>query len=201
LLLAAVAPMARRHHRRQPASRALAAAGGGGGPMNTVMAMARPKRAAMPAKAKALYAVRDADRTQQALLAAAEVEFAKNGLAGARVDVIAARSEANKRMLYYYFGSKEKLYIAVLERAYRAMRQAETALNLTHLEPLDAIKAWAEFKFDYFLDNPTIIPLLAGENMHNARFLKRARTLRAMHLSLLAVLRKIIAKVDSATQT
>ncbi len=145
--------------------------------------------------------IRDAERTQQAILAAAEDEFADKGLAGARVDTIAEQSGVNKRMLYYYFGSKEKLYIAVLERAYRAMRQAETALNLTHLEPLDAIKAWAEFKFDYFLDNPTIIPLLAGENMHNARFLKRARNLRAMHLSLLAVLRKIIAKVDSATQT
>ena len=77
--------------------------------------------------------MRDAERTRQALLAAAEIEFSTKGLAGARVDVIAEQAGANKRMLYYYFGSKEDLYIAVLERAYGAMRKAERELNLTNV--------------------------------------------------------------------
>ena len=137
--------------------------------------------------------IRDAERTQQAILAAAEDEFADKGLAGARVDTIAEQSGVNKRMLYYYFGSKEGLYIAVLERAYGAMRKSERELNLVDLEPLDAIRKLAEFKFDYYLAHPAIISLLAGENMQNAKFLKRSRRLRDMHNSLANVLQTVLA--------
>jgi AcrR family transcriptional regulator len=137
--------------------------------------------------------IRDAERTQQAILAAAEDEFADKGLAGARVDTIAEQSGMNKRMLYYYFGSKEGLYIAVLERAYGAMRESERELNLVDLEPLDAIRKLAEFKFDYYLAHPAIISLLAGENMQNGKFLKRSRRLRSMHNSLGKVLQTVLA--------
>jgi TetR/AcrR family transcriptional regulator len=145
------------------------------------------------AKPKArLELVRDAERTQQSILAAAEAEFADKGLAGARVDVIAGRAGANKRMLYYYFGSKEGLYLAVLERMYIAMRHAERELNLADLAPLDAIERLVEFKFDYCQAHPTLIPLLSGENMHGAKYLKRSRNLRDMHLSLVEVIRKVL---------
>jgi TetR/AcrR family transcriptional regulator len=158
----------------------------------------RPKRPAASSKAPAradarLESVRDAERTRQALLAAAEIEFASKGLAGARVDIIAEQAAANKRMLYYYFGSKEDLYLAVLERAYGAMRQTERELNLTNLEPLEAIKTLVEFKFDYYQKHPTIITLLAGENMHSAKYLKRSRRLCEMHLSLVDVIRTVLA--------
>ena len=109
------------------------------------------------------------------MLAAAEIEFSTKGLAGARVDVIAEQAAANKRMLYYYFGSKEELYLAVLERAYGAMRKAERELNLTNLAPLEAIKTLVEFKFDYCQQHQQIITLLAGENMLGAAYLKRSR--------------------------
>jgi TetR/AcrR family transcriptional regulator len=146
---------------------------------------AKPKAAIVP--------VRDAERTQHAIIAAAEAEFANNGLAGARVDAIAEQSGVNKRMLYYYFGSKENLYVAVLERAYGAMREAERELNLVDLDPLQAIQKLVEFKFDYYLAHPHIIRLLAGENMQNAKFLKRSRRLRDMHNSLGNVLRTLLA--------
>ena len=159
----------------------------------SIAVIPKPKRASAAPKGRPrLEPVRDAERTQQALLAAAEAEFASKGLAGARVDVIAEQADANKRMLYYYFGSKEELYLAVLERAYGAMRKAERELNLTHLEPLEAIRTLVEFKFDYYQKNPTIISLLAGENMHRAKFLKRSRKLRDMHLSLVDVIRKVL---------
>ena len=162
--------------------------------MKKFAVVSKPRRPARTAKPKAsLEPVRDAERTQQAILAAAEVEFGDKGLAGARVDAIAEQSGANKRMLYYYFGSKENLYVAVLERAYGAMRQAERELNLIDLDPLDAIRKLVEFKFDYLLDHPTIIRLLAGENMQNAKFLKRSRRLRDMHNSLANVLQAVLA--------
>lgn len=159
----------------------------------TVAVTPKPKRAAAAKGEARLEPVRDAERTRQALLAAAEVEFATKGLAGARVDVIAEQAAANKRMLYYYFGSKDDLYLAVLERAYGAMRETERELNLTNLEPLDAIKTLVEFKFDYCQSHQQIIALLAGENMLGAKHLKRSKRLRDMNLSLVDVIRAVLA--------
>src|SRR5688572_6357507 len=113
---------------------------------------------------------RRSEQSQQQILAAAEVEFADKGLAGARVDEIAEASGVNKQMIYYYYGSKEDLYLAVLERAYAAMRKDERELNLTDLDPVDAIRKLVEFKFDYYTRNPVMIRLLAGENMQNAKY-------------------------------
>jgi TetR/AcrR family transcriptional regulator len=157
-----------------------------------IAATSRIKKPAAKAKAK-LEPIRDAERTQRAILDAAEVEFADKGLAGARVDVIAEESCANKRMLYYYFGSKDDLYVAVLERAYGAMREREREMNFTDLEPLEAIRTLVEFKFDYYVENPRIIPLLAAENMNGGKYLKRSRRLRDMHLSLIDMIRKVLA--------
>lgn len=159
----------------------------------TLAETGKSKRATGKGKPK-LEPVRDAERTQQAILAAAEDEFASKGLAGARVDVIAEQAGANKRMLYYYFGSKDDLYLAVLERAYGKMREAERELNLTDLDPLDAIRRLVEFKFDYCQQNPTIIPLLAGENMHGAKYLKRSRKLREMHTMLVDIISNVLAE-------
>lgn len=136
---------------------------------------------------------RRSEHSQQQILAAAETEFADKGPAGARVDTIADESGVNKQMIYYYYGSKEDLYLAVLERAYAGMRQSERELNLTNLAPLDAIRRLVEFKFDYYADNPTIIRLLAGENMQNAKFLKQSSRLRDMHISLIDVLQSVLA--------
>jgi TetR/AcrR family transcriptional regulator len=162
--------------------------------MKKLAAITRFPRPSPAAKAKVrLEPVRDAERTQQAILAAAEEEFASKGLAGARVDAIAEQSGANKRMLYYYFGSKEQLYLAVLERSYGAMRQAERELNLLDLEPLDAIRRLIEFKFDYYREHPRLIRLLAGENMLDASFLEASHQLREVHASLGEILEAVLA--------
>jgi AcrR family transcriptional regulator len=146
-----------------------------------------------PKSGAVLEPVRDAERTKQAILDAAKVEFAEKGLAGARVDTIAEQSGANKRMLYYYFGSKDDLYIAVLENVYGAMRRTESELDVTHLEPMDGLRRLVEFKFDYYLKNPIVIRILAGENLQDARFLKRSKQLRRMHLSVVESLDAVLA--------
>ena len=127
---------------------------------------------------------RDAERTRQAILKAATAEFAEHGLAGARVDRIAEVSSANKRMIYYYFRSKDDLYLAVLEAAYTAMRESEGTLRLDHLEPLAALRTLVEFKFDFWVENPHLIWLLNGENMMGAQYLRRSTRLKEMHISL-----------------
>jgi AcrR family transcriptional regulator len=158
-------------------------------------AAAQPKSrapgAAAKAKAKAkpkLVAVRDAEATRLRILDAALAEFADKGLAGARIDVIAEVARSNKRMIYYYFDSKEQLYIAALERAYIDMRVQEAALALAELAPADAIRTLVFFKFDYYDKHPWLVGLLNGENMLGARFLRQSKRLRELQVSLLETL-------------
>lgn len=113
--------------------------------------------------------VRDADATKARILDAAKQEFAKLGLGGARVDVIAEKARANKRMIYHYFGSKEDLFKVVLEEAYLDIRTAEQQLELDQLPPRDALIKLVRFTWQYYLDNPEFIRLVNSENMHGAR--------------------------------
>jgi AcrR family transcriptional regulator len=122
--------------------------------------------------------LRDADRSQSTILAAARDEFAESGLGGARVDRIAERAGLNKRLIYYYFEDKESLFQAVLEQAYRDIRTEEMKLRLTDLEPVAAVRRLIEFTWDYYLAHPEFITLLNSANLHKARHLaesKRAR--------------------------
>jgi AcrR family transcriptional regulator len=111
---------------------------------------------------------RDADRTQREILDVATEEFAERGFAGGRVDEIAARTRTTKRMIYYYFGSKERLFVAVLERAYAGIRAAEQAIEVDHLEPVAAIRRLAELTFDHHESHPDFIRLVSIENIHRA---------------------------------
>jgi AcrR family transcriptional regulator len=121
---------------------------------------------------------RDAEQTRRRILEAAKAEFACKGLGGARVDEIAARSKSNKRMIYHYFGSKEKLFTAVLEAAYTDIRMAERKLKLDELDPQAAIKTLVEFTWNYYLANPEFLTLVNSENLHRARHLKQSAVIR-----------------------
>jgi AcrR family transcriptional regulator len=123
---------------------------------------------------------RDPEATKRRIMAAARIEFAKNGLGGARVDVIAARAKANKRMMYHYFGNKETLFRLVLEDAYGAFRDAEADLELSQLEPIAALKKLVTFIWQYFLANPEFITLVNSENLHKARHIKTSVRMKAM---------------------
>ena len=123
--------------------------------------------------------IRDAEATQKRILAAAKKEFAKKGLGGARVDVIAERAKANKRMIYHYFGSKEELFQRVLENAYIGIRTAEQKLDLDHLGPREALETLIRFTWQYYLKNPEFITLVNSENLHRARHLKKSEVIHA----------------------
>ena len=123
---------------------------------------------------------RDPEETKRRIMAAAKVEFAKSGLGGARVDVIAARAKSNKRMMYHYFGNKEKLFQLVLEDAYGAFREAEAALALDSEEPMTALRKLVNFNWAYFLTNPEFITLVNSENLHRARHIKNSKRIEDM---------------------
>jgi AcrR family transcriptional regulator len=135
---------------------------------------------------------RDPEVTRARILEAAKMEFAKLGLAGARVEAIATRSKANKRMIYHYFGSKEELFVAVLEDAYADIRTAELKLNLDHLSPEDAIVALATHTWNYYLKNPEFMTLVNSENLHKARHLKKSERFRELHHDFISMLQRIL---------
>jgi len=133
------------------------------------------------------------ENTRSQILVAATEEFAAKGLAGARVDAIAKSSGCNKGMLYYFFKSKEDLYLEVLESMYADMRHCENELDLAHLNPMEAIRKLVEFKFDYLEAHPLLIRLLIGENLNEASYLKRSKRLRSLHLPLVDALSKLLS--------
>jgi len=137
---------------------------------------------------------RDAERTQESILRAAVAEFAESGLGGARVDRIAERAGINKKLIYYYFGNKEKLFLAALETTYADIRAAERELNLEALAPIDAVRRLVEFTWQYFLDHPEFLTLVNSENLHGARHLKHSKRVREMHSPLAHLLGEILER-------
>ena len=135
---------------------------------------------------------RDAQATRRSILDAAEREFADKGLSGARVDAIARRAGTTVRMIYYYFESKDGLYRAALERAYRTMRETEQSLALDSLPPVDALRRLTEFTFDYQQANPDFVRLVAIENIHRAGHLATLRPIREMNASIIATIERIL---------
>jgi AcrR family transcriptional regulator len=128
------------------------------------------------------------------ILEAAKQEFAAHGLAGARVDRIAAEAGANKRMLYYHVGNKEDLYLAVLEGAYEKIRVEERGLDLEHLDPPEAIERLIGFTWNYFIRNPEFLALLNTENLAKAKHLKRSTKVKSMHSPFVEMIRTVVTR-------
>jgi TetR/AcrR family transcriptional regulator len=137
---------------------------------------------------------RNPEATRRKLLAAARREFADSGLAGARVDEIAARAGVNKQLVYHYFGDKDALYLAVLEWVYEEIRAQERKLNLTGLPPRQAIRKLIESSFDHLAAHPDFILLLNDENRGGARHVRTSRRLEAMHSPLVNMISKILSE-------
>jgi AcrR family transcriptional regulator len=140
---------------------------------------------------------RDPERTRQSILDSATAEFARHGLGGARVDRIAARAKANKRMLYYYFGDKDGLFLAALEGRYAHIRNAERSLRLEHLEPRAAVSRLVEFTWSYFLEHPEFMTLLNSENLHQGRHVRRSRRVHEMHTHLVSLLGDVLRRGEA----
>ena len=137
---------------------------------------------------------RDPERTRATILAAAIEEFTMRGLDGARVDDIAARSGVNKRMIYYYFGDKSGLYLAVLEDTYADIRHAEIGLHLTDRDPVDGMRELIAFTWNYFIKNPEFLALLNTENLAKAKHLKRSTKVKSMHSPFVEMIRDVVRR-------
>ncbi|MGH6762678.1 MAG: TetR/AcrR family transcriptional regulator [Phyllobacterium sp.] len=136
----------------------------------------------------------DPGRTQEDILDVATEEFSNVGLAGARVDAIAERTRTSKRMIYYYFGSKEGLYLAVLERAYRKIRTLEADLQLLNLPPEEALRTLIATTFDHDEANPDFVRLVSIENIHQAAHMLRSEAIRDLNVSVIETIAGILER-------
>jgi AcrR family transcriptional regulator len=133
-------------------------------------------------------------RTKQDILTVATKEFARNGFSGGRIDTIAAKTRTTKRMIYYYFGSKEGLYIAVLEKVYSGIRAMESELHLEELGPEEAIRRLIQTTFDYDEEHPDFIRLVSIENIHRAEHLKKSGVIRELNKAVTGTLSAILQR-------
>lgn len=137
---------------------------------------------------------RDAERTKAELLEVATQVFAQDGFSGARVDEIARRTRTTKRMIYYYFGGKEQLYLAVLESAYRGIRDVEQGLDVATRSPSDAVRRVAEATFDYHHRHPDFIRLVSIENIHRGEYVRKIPALAELGNPAVGVLEAILRR-------
>lgn len=155
--------------------------------MNETVQKRRSKRVG-PTADKARGRTNDPERTRADILRVAEVEFGEKGLAGARIDAIAQATRTSKRMIYYYFGNKEGLYLAVLEEAYRRVRDVESELKLQDLAPTEALRRLVAFTFDHHLHHESYIRLVMSENIHRGQYLAQSPRIQDLNTSAIAAI-------------
>src|SRR5580765_175285 len=132
------------------------------------------------------------------IVQAAIDEFASRGFKGASMDAIAARTHTTRAMINYYFGSKEKLYLAVLERVYGEIREAEGELELDHLAPLDAARRIVEFTYNYYLTHEGFVRLVVAENQARGRHFRKSKAMRTLNRPIIDRLSRVIARGQAA---
>lgn len=152
------------------------------------------RRVAAAAGVRAPRRRRDAGATRARILAAATQEFARHGLAGARGERIARAARSSERMVYYYFGSKEKLFRAVLEAVYLSLQEAERSLHLDDLSPARALGEFCRFVWRYYLEHPEFIGLVNTENLYRATHLKQSPQLTELVVPIVGLLRGLLVR-------
>jgi AcrR family transcriptional regulator len=152
------------------------------------------KQATVRARVARRQRVNDPEGTRRNIVEVAMREFAEKGLSGARVDKIASRTKTSKRMIYYYFGGKEQLYLAVLTEAYRSIRTLESQLDIDSCDAREALRRLIEATFDHDEQNPNFIRLVSIENIHHGKHLKQHGELRQLNASVIATLERILQR-------
>jgi len=145
-------------------------------------------------RASAMRKPKAPEANRASILAAATAEFASRGYKGASMDQIASRTNTTRGLINYYFGSKDGLYLAVLERVYAEIRDAEQKLALDPVSPVDAIRRIVEFTYDYYVRNEHFVRIVVAENQAKGRHMKRFPALRAINRPIVDMLGKVIAR-------
>ena len=137
---------------------------------------------------------RDSAQTRARILRAARNEFMRHGYSGARIERISKAGRSSDRMIYYYFESKEALYLAVLEGVYTELGDAESALAIDPSRPVEALDALVEFTWRYYLEHPEFVALLSNENLQRGRHITKSVKVKQLSRPVLGILGTILAE-------
>src|SRR5205814_2482747 len=159
---------------------------------------ANPRRAPGESRTAAMRKPKAPEANRARIIEAAIEEFAARGFKSASMDAIAARTHTTRALINYYFGSKEKLYIAVLEQVYGEIREAEAKLDLDHLEPVAAIRRIVEFTYRYYLQHEGFVRIVVAENQARGRHLRKSRALRTLNRPIIERLAAVITRGQAA---
>jgi AcrR family transcriptional regulator len=162
--------------------------------MSLISSADAPKPRLAPARGAAMRKPKAPGANRARIVEAAIDEFAARGFKGASMDAIAARTNTTRALINYYFGSKEQVYLAVLEHVYAEIREAESLLDLDHLPPAAAIRSIVEFTFNYYLAHEGFVRLVVAENQAKGRHLKKSRAMRSLNRTIVDTLGRIIAR-------
>ena len=153
-----------------------------------------PPLAAAPGKKPARGRPTGQVATRENILRAAIGLFAKSGFAGARVEKISKAARSTDRMIYYYFGSKEGLFVAVLETIYKELGDAEAALDLSGLNPDESLRAIIRFTWNHYRAHPEMLTLLNNENLHQGKHVARSKRVKDLSFPLMSILSEVLAR-------
>jgi AcrR family transcriptional regulator len=151
-------------------------------------------RAEPAARSAAMRKPKAPEANRERIVAAAIEEFAARGFKGAAMDAIAARTHTTRALINYYFGSKEKLYLAVLERVYGEIRDAESRLDLEPLPPLEAVRRIVEFTYHYYVEHEGFVRLVVAENQARGRHLRKSKAMRTLNRPIIERLARVIER-------
>jgi AcrR family transcriptional regulator len=148
----------------------------------------------VPGRTAAMRKPKAPEANRARIVQAALGEFASRGFNGASMDAIAARTQTTRAMINYYFGAKEKLYLAVLEHVYAEIRRAEAELDLDHLPPVEAMRRIVEFTFHYYIEHEGFVRLVIAENQEKGRHLKKSKAMRTLNRPIVSLLERVISR-------
>ena len=154
----------------------------------------QPSEARTAARNSAMRKPKDPEANRVRIIDAAIEQFAARGFKGASMDAIAAGTHTTRALINYYFGSKEKLYIAVLEQVYGEIRDAEAKLDLEHLEPVAAIRRIVDFTYHYYLEHEGFVHIVVAENQARGRHLRKSKAMRTLNRPIIDRLGEVIAR-------
>jgi len=135
---------------------------------------------------------------RERILRTAITEFSEKGYSGARVLTICRKSRVNPRMIYHYFGGKDRLYIAVLEHVLGELRAEELKLDFEHVTPADGMMQLFDFTYEHFGKHPELIHILSGENLLRARFLKKSSRTPVVASPLISMIGELLKRGEKA---
>jgi AcrR family transcriptional regulator len=137
---------------------------------------------------------RNSAATRERILQVALTEFAAHGYSGGRVERIARAARSNVRMIYHYFGDKDALYLAALERSYRGIREQEQMLDLSDVDPVTGMRRLINLTFEFLATDPHFARLIMGENLMMGKMVRKSKVIPQMTRPLVKSLESILKR-------